>query len=300
MKMKTIITFILFLSMGNVFSQGFQFAGLEYSYFPQVEQNIGEQKIKASFQEFGVLFKMPLKSKDEKTIFINSLRYDLLQATLVDTPFFTESKTQKNLHKLAYALMVVRRLKNDWIVLIRAKPTLVSDLNHKLDIKDFIFQGTVLVSKKLNDNLKLGAGLVYTTQTGEPLLLPAIQLDYQKNRHSLNMILPSHILYMYKIDKNGKFKIGLKSKFSGGNFAVDFSAIDKGISKSIDRVIYSRGNLGILFNTKLSDMMALELLGGISGLRKYRFEDSEEAMTSFDPRTGAFFTIGLNFNLNKK
>ena len=299
-KQKNLTVLFLIVCIGKIYGQGFQFAALEYSLFPKVETTIEDQNFTTSFQELGVGFKMPIRSKNEKVILINSLRYDRLTATLHDAPFFERVTTKKNFHKIAYAFMAVYRFNKDWILLARAKPTLVSDLEHKIDGDDFIFQGTALVSKKMNSKLKLGAGLVYTTQTGEPLLLPAIQLDYHNNRHSLKMILPSHIKYLYTLDENEKYKMGLKARFTGGNYAVAFNGFDKGVPKSIDRVVYSRGNIGLIFNTKLTKMMSFELFGGISALRKYRFEDEVKTTTSFDPKNAGFFTIGLNFNMNKK
>ncbi len=294
--MKKLVTLFLMLSFGKIDGQDFRFAEVGYTLFPQTELK-EDANSKTSYQEFGIQFKLPIQTKNKKILLVNSLQYDLLQATLFEVPFFSELKTQKNFHKIAYALMAVHRLNENWTILARAKPTLVSDLNHDLNGKDFIFQGTLLASHKINSKLKLGAGIVYTTQTGEPLLLPAIQLSYNHNRHLLKMILPSHINYLYSLDEEGKYKLGLKAKFSGGNYAVNFNGNDKGISKSINRVVYSRGNAGLLYNMKLTEMLRLELQGGISMLRKYRFVDIENSTATFDAKNSGYFTTSLHFNI---
>jgi hypothetical protein len=288
-----LLIFVLLLVVNRLFTQNFQLAGISYSNYAKTRIKNSPTNQEVNFQELSFFMKLPIKFKNKKTVLMNNLRYSLIRPTLHNSPFSVNLVDKKNLHSISLSPTLIQNLSEKWIIVLALTPTLASDLNEKLSADDFLFQGTLLASVKLSDKLLLGGGLIYTTQLGDPRFLPALQLRYLKNKYFVNVMLPSFATYLYKVDNRGKFNLGFRLATNGGNFNVnraDFVGINGG---SVNKIIYSRVNAGALANIQVTKGILLEVFGGISAARKYKFQTVSKALYSNNSENGGF----LNFSL---
>lgn len=168
------------------------------------------------------------------------------------------------------------------------KPSLASDFEQKISSDDLVFQGAALATRILNDRYKIGAGVISTTQFGNPRIIPAINFHYKKNRHEINSLLPLNFKYTYRLLPSEKLELGLKYTLKGANFNI----YDKNLP-NVDKINYSRVNVGILTNYQITKMFRIEVFGGISTNRKYNFVDVNDNTLEFDSKASPFFSVGI-------
>ena len=298
--MKNLIILLLLISCTNLSAQHFQLAGIEYNYYPSAAIIDGAENQEIAFNEIGFFFNLPKKINKDKTIILNTLNYNLVQSSISNTPIISSLENGGKLHKLSYSFTIAHKLNEGWTWVNKIKPTIASDFNDKLSKNDFLFQGATLITRKIKEHFTVGAGAVYTTQTGRPRLLPTLQFKYHKNRHLVDILLPSKVKYSYKLDEAGKFRLGIKGSFDGGDYNINIQDFIAAEASSIDNVIYTRANLGLLFHVILTNTFHLELNGGISAARKYQFENFDDLAFKYDAGNGQFFHIGLYYVLHKK
>jgi hypothetical protein len=287
------IAFAISLTSNQLSAQNFQLAGLGYSNYAKTEIKDSPTKQEIAFQEFSVFAKLPIKFKNQKTIVMNTLRYGFVQPTTYNSPLFLAVKTQKNLHSISFSSMFVQKFGQKWTFIVGLTPTLASDFKQKLNSDDFLIQGLLLASKKTKDKWTLGGGLVYTTQLGDPKFLPAIQLRYLNGRHFFNVLLPSFVNYLYKFEKQEKLRLGIRLATNGGNFNVNNQDFTQVIPNSIHKIIYSRVNMGAIFNYQLTKTILIEGFGGISAARKFKLKDASNIFRKYDAANGGFFSLGI-------
>ena len=152
-------------------------------------------------------------------------------------------------------------------------------------------QGSFVAIKKLSDYTSIGAGITYTTKLGQPSLLPVLHFRYEKDRHKINILLPTIADYSYQLDEKDKLNAGFRVSLNGADFHVNGNNIDSSIQ--VNKLSYSRINLGPVISYKISKMIMLEATGGISTARKYEFLDGKGNKYSFSPNNVGFFNIGL-------
>lgn len=286
---------LLLLSTTGLFAQKFQLAGIGYARYaktPIVDSPTGQE---VEFQEYSFFAKLPLRFKNRKTILMTTLRYGLVQPTAHNSPLFVGAHTRKNLHSITLSPTLVQTIGERWRLIGAVTPTLASDFGEKLSSDDLLFQGLLLASAKWNEKWTMGGGLIYTTQLGDPRFLPAIQLRYVKNRHFFNMLLPSHISYLCRVDRKEKLQIGLRLATNGGNYNVsnrDYTAV---IPNSINKILYSRVQMGALVDWQLTETILLEAFGGISAARKFKLEGASQQVFKYNSGNGGFFNFSLFF-----
>jgi Domain of unknown function (DUF6268) len=291
--LKKLLFIAVLLRVNGLFAQNFQLAGIGYSNFAKTKIKDSPTSQAVEFQELSFFAKLPIKFKNQKTVLMNTLQYGLVQPTAHNSPLFAAAETTKNLHSVSLSLMLVQKMGRDWTLIAALMPTLASDFEKALSGDDLLMQGSILVSKKLNETWTLGGGAIYTAQLGDPRFLPAVQLRYLHNKHFINVLLPSFANYLYSIDKSEKWHVGFRLATNGGNFNVNNPDFTKVIPNSINNAIQSRINLGAVVNFQLTKNILLEANGGISVARKYRFEDTAKRVFTYNSDNGGFVNIGI-------
>jgi hypothetical protein len=290
---KKLLFIALLLAANGLFAQDFQLAGIGYSNFAKTKIKDSTTNQEVKFQEFSFFAKLPIKFKNQKTVLMNTLQYGLVQPTAYNSPLFVDAKTAKNLHSVSLSMMLIQNMGKNWTLIAALMPTLASDFEEPLSSDDLLLQGTLLLSKKLNDTWSLGGGLIYTAQLGDPRFLPAVQLQYRHNKHHINVLLPSFVNYLYTIDNQEKWHVGFRLATNGGNFNVNNQDFTKVIPNSINKIIQSRVNLGAVVHFQLTKNILLEVQGGMSVARKFKLEDASKRFYNYPSENGRFFNIGI-------
>ena len=297
--MKYITTVLLLFCLSNMHAQGLKLAGVEYLKFPNsaiVDAADGQE---VAFQEFRAFVNIPIKMKNNKTILLNGLNYDFLQATLQNSPLFGSTDATKNLHSISYSLSLIHKW-NKWTMLVQVKPTIASDFEDDFSDDDLLFQGTALLSRRVGKKLGIGLGAIYTTATGEPQWLPAIQFKLQTKKNTLDVLLPTHASYMRHFGARGKLSIGILGTYQGNYYNVSISEFPETAPENIEAVKYSRVNIGPVVQYKLTRIINVKLFGGLCANRTYQFSDVDGVDYEYDSENSPFFSIGVNMMVPKK
>ncbi|HSZ32561.1 MAG TPA: DUF6268 family outer membrane beta-barrel protein [Puia sp.] len=289
--MKNTITVWLLLLAGLASGQDIRLAGIEYFNYLKAPVSDGNSKYQASFQEFSAFAAYPVQSKNKKTTILNGFQYALVDASVLDNT--TTVTNTRNFYVLAYNFIVIHKLNDNWKLEAQLTPTLSSDFKSSLSSNDFLMLGSFLAIRRLNDYANIGAGITYTTKLGKPLLLPVLQFNYHKDHHKLIILLPSLVDYEYGIDKKDKFNVGFRAGLNGAEFHVTGNNIDNAID--VNKLGYSRLNLGPVVSYRISKIIKIEAMGGISVARKYQFLDVQGNKYTINSKNVGVFNIGIAF-----
>ncbi|MFK7808871.1 MAG: DUF6268 family outer membrane beta-barrel protein [Saprospiraceae bacterium] len=299
--MKNIILLLCLCFFSTQIFGQLKLVGIEQTTYAKAKTTEGDNDEEVGFHEFSAFLNIPFKLKNGKTILLNGVDYMQVRSTLYDSPFFEEDKINKNLHSLSYALTLIHKLSNNWTLLFRLKPTLASDFEAVIDNDDFFLLGTTMATRKFGAHITAGGGIAYTTQTGEPLWLPVIKFQFKNQKNNLNVLIPSRISYLRGLGEKKKIELGAKAAMNGGNFGVSLNQFRAADPATIDGLIYSRTNLGLLAKVKIYQVVSLELFGGYSTNRAFKFESNViNDPFEYNSEDGAFFSVGLSFSPKQK
>jgi len=294
MQVLTKMAFLLWLlSANSLFSQNFQWAGINYSHHAKTKVEDSPTGAELESRVLGAFVKLPVKFKNQKTILMNTLRFAEVRQISYNSPLFVDAKSQKDLYLLSISPMLIHGLGKKWSIIAGCTPTLASDLKEKLSGDDFLIQASLLASAKLNEKWTLGGGLVYTTQFGDPRFLPALQLRYLHNRHFVNVLLPSYMHYQYRFGQQEKLRLGIRIETNGGNFNINNRDYTEVFPNTINKLIYSRVNMGGIVNFQLTETIQIEAFGGLGAARKFKLKDRSNMIFSADAEKGVFFNLGI-------
>lgn len=290
---KTLLLLSLALTANALFAQGFQLAGVNYSHHLSTKVEDSPTGAELESKVASAFVRLPVKFKNQKTVLLNTLRYANVQQISHHSQLFLADKHTSNLHLISYSPMLIHSLGGKWKLLAGITPTLASDLKEGLSSDDFLLQASLLASAKLNDYWTLGGGAVYTTQFGDPRFLPAVQLRYRKDKHFINVLLPSHVNYLYRVGQAEKLRLGIRLETNGGNFNVINSDYTEAIPNTINKIIYSRVNMGAVVNFQVTETILLEAFGGLGAARKFKLRDEMDKVFKANAENGGFFNIGV-------
>ena len=298
--MKNILCLVLLLVTANLGAQNFKLAGVEYLNYSKVEVEEGMDDQEVSFQEVNAFVNIPIKFKNQKTVLLNGLRFGLIQTEVFNAPLFSINDNTKNFYRISYDFTLIHSWSPKWSWMIKLRPTISSDLEENISSDDFLFLGSTLITRRVSDKLLIGAGLAYTTQTGDPIFIPVAKLKHETKKNLIDVFFPSYIKYLRKMGQTGKIQIGAMAALDGGNFHVTFNEFVPSDPRTIDELIYRRINVGPTANIKLTKVLQLELFGGYASGRKFQFSDSADKEIDFDTENGLFFQVGLSITPSKK
>lgn len=282
------LVFTLLIGITGASAQELRLAGIQYATYPKVDLKDDANGFDVAFQEFAAFINIPKMLKNKRTILINGVNYAFVQSKFSNNSFGVENS--QTFHRIIYTLMLVHRWKGPWMLSARLAPTLATDFKDPLSTEDFIIQSSIVASKKSSERVRWGGGFIYTTRLGRPLFLPAVQYVYKGERNLLNIFLPAFIDYKYALGDSKRLEIGAKIGLNGANFN---ASTDNNAGLDVDRLNYVRVNMGPQISYQLTKMLQLDVFGGVSGKRMYKFKDVHGDTYNYDSKSGAFFSVGL-------
>ena len=120
---------------------------------------------------------------------INGLSYGLVKPTIQNS----SSEEGDNLHLISYTLSYVKKVGDKSRLITTFRPSISSQLNSSLTGDDFLFLGSAMIRKKVDDRKSWSAGLVYTSRFGEPIVLPILGYSVKGERFIFDVTLPRSI-----------------------------------------------------------------------------------------------------------
>jgi len=269
----------------------FAFANVSYTNYGESEFIKNNQSGKVAFSEVKVSLTYPTLLKNKKTVLINGIEFTNLKPTFSGE--INDSPVSRDFYSIAYNLAMVNPLgTKGWSYTLGLKPTLASDFEEKLSSEDFILQVLAMFSKRANENFKYGFGISYNTRFGKKQVIPLLQLIYKKNKWETYAYLPAYVGQFYHFKTS---KIGLSVSVNGNNYNFSNTNIAT-TGLDLDKLMYSRINIGPEYEIKLMKKLKLNLSGGIAVANKLDWLNGEgDSELDLSPENKAFFKVGLKF-----
>lgn len=262
---------------------------LNLSYTNQTESEFKKEGSSGKVGFSGVNFSLALPKvlKNKKTVIINGLEFSNLKPAFSEIP--SGSSVDRNFYSFAYRFTFINPIgKKGWNYALGVKPTLASDFEESVSSEDLVVQTSLMVTKRSGKYFKYGFGVSYGMIFGEKLIVPILSVVYKKNNWGTYMYLPAYIAQFYHF-KNSK--LGLSAAINGSNYNMNYS--DQS-DFALDKLRYSRINIGPEFEIKLVKSLRLNLSGGITVSNKLDWtNDDGESVLDLSPDNQFFFKIAL-------
>ena len=284
----------------QAFAQDIEIAGISSVTYPKSGLKGAGNNADYSFQEYGTFINIPYKLKNKKTILVNGLGYGWVGNSGSDLSFVEAGKNKKQLHAIYYQLMFAHKLNEDWNLLISLRPTLASDFEHSLSTDDFVLQGIGFALKKVNEHFSIGGGIAYTMRFGKPFAVPVLPLNYKKGKHTISTLLPIKSAYNYSLGKKEKISVGVKHVVNGAQFNITAPNFNKSDVPDIDKIGYTRANIGAAINYDITKFLRFEVYGGASIRRQYELFDTSNRTHKFELNETPFIQFGITLVPPKK
>ncbi len=281
---------ILFVCKG--YAQNPQLAGVSYVSYPKSGLKDTDKNSQITFHEFGGFVRVPYLFKNNKTIMINGISYAYVQSDISHTKVDLEGVNSEVFQVISYQTIIAQKLKNNLSFVFSLMPTIASDFEEAITSDDFIMQGSIMLSKKKKECFSYGLGVANTMRLGNIFLLPIVQLNYKNHQHSINALLPVKFDYIYTLDHKEKWMIGFRELANGGNINITASYNTSNVSE-IDKVNYSRINMGPVVYYNINKFMQFQAIVGMSVRRKYNLQDAESRTEKIDLKNTPFFQVGI-------
>lgn len=292
-KLGFVVILILFFTKDSN-AQDLDLVKIGYVNYPGTGIKEGEGDVEHSFQEFGASFNIPYKLKNKKTAIVNGFSYGWIENTTVNLPINELEHNKEQLHALTYQLMIAQKLSEKWRLIINLRPTIASDMETKISSDDFVLRGGAFAINKINEYLSLGGGVASTMRFGQPQVIPLILFNYKKGKHSIKALLPVKSAYNYSLGSKEKLKIGLMHHINGAQFNITAPEVEKYGFPEIDKIRYSRANIGATINYMLTKFIHFKVYGGASVRRKYELLDEANTTHLFDLKEAPFIQFGIS------
>ncbi|NQX86205.1 MAG: hypothetical protein HRT67_09930 [Flavobacteriaceae bacterium] len=242
----------------------------------------------AKMQEMGAMFQYIKQLKNKKWLLANKLLYTYFKYDAKSA--FNGFDINENFHSISYSLGVIRILPKRWKLIVLLSPTLASDFQESLSRNDLISQGSIIATKRASPYFEYGFGLTYTTRFGNPTVLPLVNLTYKKGDWHTKAVLPAYITHYYVFNENTKlgFRVAAYGNLYNATIENNSTAFE------LNRVGYSRINIGPDFQTKLFRDFYMNLGAGISTRNVLEIQDDDlNTIIDVDVDEKFFFNIGV-------
>lgn len=228
-----------------------------------VETRLGNYKFHMAYPLAG--------SPETKMILLGKVSYEQLEFD-----FNTDSLPRyqpDRLHELGVELSLRSRFNNKWFLTVLAKPNVASDFEN-IGGKHINFDAGLIFNRRSSERFVFGFGARYTTDFGEPLVLPAFMLQWtNQDNFKVNALLPKHLELMWL--PGPAIEIGLAGRVSGNHYRIGEEAVlQNNVSLEEGRIKYSVLTIGPAFRFGLSRNVFIAIEGGAALTRRFKVFDS--------------------------
>jgi len=288
--MKKQIIVWLFLIWNIATAQEFNLAGIEYKHHP-ASSLTNKKAGKISFNELSAYVNIPIQFKNDKTILVIGPRYERLEYQIQEPSIeFTST-----LHKVSVNFLALHKWNKKWTSVFSVRPGIGSDFKKETSLGPLLFESSALLIKKQKKGLSIGAGLLYTNYIGKGTFLPLGLVNYKVGNHTIDAVLPSSAKYHFQLNEKYKLQLGAAFSFTNGTFnstLPNYTFVD---SSQIEDIVFSQLNIGPSVKARFAKNIQLEVVGGLTTLRKFDFRDFNKASVELSPANNGFFQIGLKY-----
>ena len=265
----------------------FPLASVSYTSYSNSRLYSDNHVRETSMSEINADAQFVIKIKEKMTYFINRIHFNQFNNSGKEVS--SKEYFHNKFYSIAYSAGIIRIINNKWKVIGILTPTIASSFEKRISTNDLILQSSIIASKRVNRYFEYGFGLSYSTRFGQGITIPLVSAKYKKNNFSFTAILPAYISASYHFKKH---KIGLSMSTYGNLYNTN---IDMITSYELDKLGYSRINIGTEFQMKIYKSLHLNIKGGISVRNKFESINKDGNLEiSLSGENKSFFCTGLH------
>lgn len=269
-----------------------ELAGISYGYLP----DLGGTEI----QNYNV--NLNLAKPIGKNIIGLGLTYRYFDFTFDESTNILDLSSYENMHVVRTNLLFIRPLKNEWTMMVSAGPTLMSNFANGVSSEDIVVNALGAFSKKWGNfdrNTVLMLGVLYGTQFGEPMILPAVLLRQKLNQHwSYSFGLPITGIN-YRINDRHRISALVSPEGLFGNNSNEV-AVDGNRILTDTKIQFNGINTRLLYRYRFTKHLAFVAEGGFVPAATLKIVDKEnDEIFDLEPGSGAYFKFGVRFALKR-
>jgi hypothetical protein len=188
-------------------------------------------------------------------------------------------------------LVLIKSLPNDWYTVTVGSLGIYSDFEN-IDQDHFLFEGGLIIVKKINRNLDLGLGPVFTYAFGEAVLIPAPFVKYQSEGNvTFEVKFPRFATLGYTFSEDFQVRFAARSLYNNYRLGDERAEDPNGKSTVI---VFSDITLGLESSIQLFDEIFLDLAIGRTVNRTfYVNDDNGDELFDRELEEANFFSVGL-------
>lgn len=292
---------ILFANLLNAQSQmmpsdprdGIDVVGVDVGYLP----NLGEHSV----TNYGI--NLNLMKPVSNWMIGFGVNYEYLHFDFDESDVDTDLSGYEKLHSIRTNLLVRKPLKNNWSIMVSAGPNIMSTLDGGINTEDVIFNTLSAATKRWGDfskNTTLMIGVLYGSQLGRPMFIPAINVRRQVNEKLSFMFGIPMTGIDYRIDDQNRISLNMRPQGVYANNP-NPNLIENGEMLENTKLRFNGLNTQLSYRRKLSSNISAVAEGGYVPASILSIEDSSNnELLDLDPNAGAYFKVGLRFSISPK
>jgi hypothetical protein len=277
-------------------------ASVSYDYFPfrnlanpDTEPVDGKrnftQDLQVEVATFDAGLAFPLEFSEGKTTLVNEFSFQHLFLNYRNWNIEQGGNFKvEDAYAVEYSLTLLHKLSPKWSLITIVTPGLASDFKAKISSDDFTFQAIAGLGRHFSEKLTFYFGLGYFRDFGEPLLFPAVRLEWDNGSNLKATVMPPLDVELWYLP-NQALELGLLIKTAGNQYHGDPDIY----GADNPQLRYSVTTLGPSARVNILPWLHLNLEGGITFLRRFEFFDGDEEALSIDLEQTGFFRVGFDF-----
>ncbi len=218
--------------------------------------------------------------------------------TYFDVPQISGTEPYERLHILNLDINGGKELPKNWSFSLGINPRLSSNFSSGLSAEDVILGFGLGVSKRWESSV-LTFGLQRSTVLGKPQLIPFASFHYEFDREFALQLGFPHSFLKYQVDERHKIKAlasaeGNYYNITGGNALM-------GLEQPTNTKLSLSGfNFSLVHEYRIQPNISTITQIGLLTNNDFKIEDSDgQSQFTFNTNNSIYFSMGLQFNLNK-
>lgn len=278
----------------------FDYFFVESTYLPRVKLNEPPQPLKDIKNQVTNLragLSLPLSMEGGRFIMVNEFSMGVLHFAYENPPPAEEDFFPDNVYNFGYSLKFRGYFKERFWIAAEAGPVLASDLK-EVDENHYHMEGGLVVRMDYRGWLTAGLGAVYTYCLGEPMVLPALDLNYLwYDRFEVKLNIPHSGELWYR--PNDAFDLGVRAELLGNRYAIGSDkAFVTGRSTRGTKLRYSILTVGPAVHARFAERFYISVDAGVAFQRRFRVDDEDDhEIVSLDLKSDLYGRIGFHIRM---
>ena len=230
-----------------------------FEYYPTVGFDIeGAEGVEAAI--YKIEASLILQRSLGRSRLITQLQGGYLETDITNAGNSVDSNP---LYTLGIALTWIRPLSTRWVITASANPRLASDFK-EIGSEDFYINGALFLTRVVRRTLQYGLGVSISSDFGEPVVFPLVQLRWSTSKMAVNLLLPTMADVAFTLGPSTF--IGVQSVLSGTEYNTN---PDDEIDIPIQ---FSTFVVGPYLEQHLAGSISLKLQGGTTIWRRFEVD----------------------------